>query len=314
MKASIIEISPEYKDRLYRYLMHLRPKFGDKYVTYCVEEACDVDNPQSILVLNDSDEIVGCHLFFETYARIKGYEKKIVWGHDTYLDENYRHEIGLDFMLKISDVSNMVGYGLSDVNRKIQKLTPSVVFLEGMLKYYKFSSWFIWGIIKKILRGCRIPHYLPSIIRTKGTTFAICENSNQLEIPNQGYWNKDVQDVEFVRDEEFINKRFFNSDIHQYYVYTSQEKDCYFVVRPILFKSIPALFVADFRYDMHQPKRLNDIFDCAEKICRKKHIGIMLFITNDVNVRNRYGKSRFHSKYWNRNNCYGYPFGDCSRF
>jgi len=291
MTANIIKVSQDYRDRLYLYLMQLRPRFGEKYVTFCVEEACHGDNPQSILAVNDKDEIVGCHLFFETSARIKGEEKEIVWGHDTYLDEGYRHDIGLDFMLEVSGVGNMLGYGLSDVNRKIQKRIPSIVFVEGMLKYFKFTAWGVWGGTKKYLRCSHIPNRLPSIIRTKGASFAICDNSTQLDIPNKGYWNKDVQDIEFVRDEEYMNKRFFNSPVHKYYIYTSQEKDCYFVVRPILFHGIQALFLVDFRYDMRQKDRIFDILDGVEKICRKLHIGIMLTTTNDVNVRSRYGKS-----------------------
>lgn len=45
MTANIIRASQEYRDKLYSYLMLLRPKFGDKYITYCVDEALNVENP-----------------------------------------------------------------------------------------------------------------------------------------------------------------------------------------------------------------------------------------------------------------------------
>ena len=298
MISEIINIDKSYKKALNIFLQKLYPHFTDIYIKYCVDEACNVENPKSLLVINDKKEIVGCHLFFHTEAWIKGERRNVFWGHDTFLKEEYRRDIGLDFVLDISSVKDSFGYNLSFVNYKIQKRCPTTTILEsGVRKYCLFNLWLIWGITRKYLKKVDIPNNMPNTTKSCGMRFLLCPSSEQIDIPVDGFWNKEYLDVDFIRDTAFLNKRFFNNPVHHYYVYTNDKADCYFVVRPILFKGILSLFLVDYRYDMGCPKMLRVIFNSVKSICHQMHIGIMLFTTNDKNAELLFSKTKWCKTY-----------------
>ena len=75
--AKIIPMSEEYRDKLIEYMHKKYPTFTDAYIQYDVNEAIGTPETgtKSIIVVNDNDEIVGCHLCFITKAWIKGKEE-----------------------------------------------------------------------------------------------------------------------------------------------------------------------------------------------------------------------------------------------
>ena len=293
MAARIIHLSEEYSGQLVTYMHKTYPAFSDVFIQYDVNEAIGHKDsePNSLLVLNDENQIVGCHLLFNTKAWIYGKEEKIVWGHNTFLDEEYRKEIGLDFVLEIARIKNGFGHGLTKKNMKIQQKLKRSTFLSGIRKFRVTNCWAIEGVIKKALK---IPDnlniILPKEISINNDKFNLCTKASEISIPNAGYWNKDFSDIDFIRDEEFLNKRFFNNPVHKYYIYSNRNKDCYFVVRPILFKGVRAVILVDFRYLPENSIVVKQIFKATEKLCNKIHAGVMVFTTSNKIIKDMYGK------------------------
>jgi len=285
-------MSEKYRQSLSDYLHFLYPTFSDVYISYCVDEAIGEDGARSdaLIVIDDNEKIVGCHLCFNTKALVAGKLENVVWGHDTFLDEGYRKYVGLDFVLKISSIRNGVGYGLTDKNIKIQKRLRAV-FVKGIRQYHI-------ALLKRLpfallVKGLKIvginynkPFIFPNKLSVKGNLFSLCYSPREINIPNNGFWNKDYWDVDFIRDEEFLNKRFFNNPVNHYYVYSFDEGGGYVVVRPTVFKGLPCIVIADFRYDMSRPELARIIFKAVKIICRRGHFVFLSFITSDPNVMN----------------------------
>ena len=300
MKANIIPMSEAYKGKLTAYLKQKFPLYTDTYIDYDVKESIgdQKNGTESLIVVNEEDNIVGCHLCFITKAWIKGEERRVVWGHNTYLDEDYRRIIGMDLILKIAAIKNGFGYGLTDINYKIQKLIKSTIFINGLRKYYKTNPWYLWGLILKISKiKPKIPTVLQTTIQIKDEIFHLCKNSEEIDIPNEGYWNKEICEVDFIRDNEFLNKRFFCNTVNKYYVYTNSISNCYFVVRPILHNGILCLQISDLRYHHSLSYMAKLIFHAIDKICRNIHAGAILFTTSDKNIRNLFIENKFCKSY-----------------
>ena len=300
MNAKIIPLTEEYKDKLAEYMHQKYPNFSDAYIKYDIEESLGegMQLSRSLIVINENNEIVGCHLNFITKALIKGEVKNVSWGHNTFLDEDYRRSIGLDFVLKISSTKDGFGYNLTDINSKIQHLIKSNVFVDGLQLFRVFNIWMIWSYYKKAIgRIPIIPNVLPMEIQLKNTTFILCSTADEINIPNNGYWNKDICEVDFVRDHEYLNKRFFNNPVNKYYTYTDAQKKSYFTIRPIIHKGILGLQIVDFRYDQNQLCIVKEISKAVNYICNYIHAGVTLFTTSDKLFKSIY-ETKITCKCW----------------
>lgn len=299
MSAKIIPLSAEYTATLAVYMHKKFPLYSEEYISFDIEEAINSNKETvtSFIVLDDNQNIVGCHLSFSTKAWIQDKEVTAIWGHDTYLDSEYRRELGMDLILEIASYKYGFGVGLTDINIKIQKLIRSNVFVNGVRKYCVLSPWILWRKAQSFLRIPSSAPSLPSTIHLTNKIFTKCQSPKEILIPNNGYWNKDICEVDFIRDDEFLNKRFFLNPVHHYYIYTLKDESCYFVLRPILFKGVYALMVVDFRYDNTKPEQIRLIFKAAQKVCNQKRLGAILFTTSDKNVKSLFDNNKLCRSY-----------------
>ena len=299
MSAKIIPLSAEYIAPLAVYMHKKFPLYSKKYILFNIEEAINSNKGAvtSFIVLDDNQNIVGCHLSFSTKAWIHDKEVTAIWGHDTYLDSEYRRELGMDLVLGIAAYKYGFGMGLTDINTKIQKLIRSNIFVDGVRKYCVLSPWILWRKAQSFLKAPTSAPSLPSVIHIADKSFTKCQYPKDIQIPNKGYWNKDICEVDFIRDKEFLNKRFFLNPVHQYYVYTLKNESCYFVLRPVLFKGVYALIVVDFRYDNTKPIQVELIFKAAKKVCNQKRLGAILFTTSNKNVKSLFDNNKLCRSY-----------------
>jgi hypothetical protein len=112
-QCRVIDYNDEWRSALGTYMRKRFPSYVDKYIEYCLDHSAD--HTPSKIVVNEKNEIVGCHLFYCTKALINGEEVETQWGHDTYLDEEYRKVIGVEFLLARKAIPSF-GLGLSEVN------------------------------------------------------------------------------------------------------------------------------------------------------------------------------------------------------
>ena len=299
MSAKIIPLSAEYTAALAVYMHKKFPLYSRKYILFNIEEAINSNKETvtSFIVLDDNLNIVGCHLSFSTKAWIQNKEVTAIWGHDTYLDSEYRRELGMDLVLGIAAYKYGFGMGLTDINTKIQKLIRSNIFVDGVRKYCVLSPWIIWRKAQSFLKISTSAPSLPPTIHLAGNIFIKCQSPKDILIPNNGYWDKGICEVDFIRDEEFLNKRFFQNPVHHYNIYTLKDVSCYFVLRPILFKGVYALMVVDYRYDNTKPEQIGLIFKAAQKVCNQKRLGAILFTTSDKNVKSLFDNNKLCRSY-----------------
>lgn len=285
----ISRYSEEYENPLRSYLRKTFPHYSDAYIDYCVTmaNAKDENEEATLLVIDKNDKIVGCHMFFNTKAMIYDKVTYVRWGHDSFLDENFRHKT--NFPKVISEI-DAFGIGLSKVNKKIQK-HYNILFYDGLFNYVRLNKKIIIAIINRLTKNEK-KYVSYKEVAVKGMSFELAEKEEDIHIPNHGYWCKDYVDIDFVRDKDFLGNRFFSNRVHQYYVYHSLNNkgvdECYFVVRPISFKGFQALSIVDFRYNLSTPSQLGNILDAAELLAKKNNIGMIFFASNDTNVSGFY--------------------------
>lgn len=301
VECKVIRYTPEYRKEFIDYLRKTFPAYSTKYIEYTVDNSIK-SNPNgqaSVLVLNKNNEIVGCHQFFNTKAYIKGEEKDVCWGYNTYVDQDYRKKVGLDFIVTFT--TKDFGIGLSEINRKIHK-EMKTTFFDGLYNYCKISPNIILEPVNKLFNNSEAK-VLDSLncISTKYYSFRRVKIADQMRISDGGYWYKDKIDIDYIRDKEFLSHRFFSNKVFTYYVYQIDDKKeypCYFVVREFTFKGFKALYLVDFRYEYSNVKQLNAIFKAADKIRKKLNCGILFWTSNDPLVEKEFsGKINVFKRY-----------------
>ena len=287
-QSRVVRYSEEWRSPLKSYMRRTFPTYSEAYIDYCLSQSSG-DEP-SLLAVNDKNEVIGCHLYYCTKAMIKGELVSIQWGHDTYLDEEYRKDLGVDFLLARKKIPAF-GVGLTETNVKMRKLMKSV-FLNGVYNYYSVT---LSILLYPIQRLFSTKSALKNIdcIKVKDKTYQKVHSSDDITIPNGGFWYKNFLELDFVRDAAFLEYRFFQCKVHNYWVYASD--DSYFVVRYSTYRCIPALMLSDFRYNPAKPESANILIKAVLKLARKSKLGIVFFVCGDKNVDNFFNR-KIHYK------------------
>lgn len=267
-------------DRREKTRVYLKKTFSthsEAYIDYCLDHSAD--RMPSILVENGEGEVVGCHQYFCTKAFLNGEVIETQWGHDTILDQEYRKEAGVDFLLARKKIPSF-GVGLTDTNAKMRKLMKSV-FLKGVYNYYTLTPLAVLSPFQKIFHSKKQVKAVEGI-NVKGYSFRRVHSPEEMSIPNGGFWFKGYNELDFVRDAEFLNYRFFNCKVHDYKVFAS--KDSYFVVRESSYRGMPAMMLSDFRYNPADPESATALLKAVRKLAVKSGYGILYFVCGDKNV------------------------------
>lgn len=287
MDYRVVRYSKKYEDRLKKYISITHPSFSKEYINYVVDNSISsINDSHSFIVVDSNDTIVGTHMFYNTKVKIHDVIQDTVWGHATFLDENVRHTFGLDFVLLINSERGF-GIGLSDINRKIQKRLKTV-FWDNLFNYcfptrsLPVSLLFYPQRIKPM-----------TSLFLKNNKFVLCKDLDDVRIRNNGFWFSGITDIDFIRDRDFLSKRFFQNRVHNYFVYQLEGEDCYFVVRYVRFKYIPTLFIVDYRFDNNKSDQLSYIVEAATMLANHSHLGFVLIMSNDENMASFLSKKCF---------------------
>jgi hypothetical protein len=271
----IVYFEQNYYDELLSFSKRVWPEKSEEYLKYRLFKIPEKieDNRNNLLVINDEGKVVGCILYFPTRAIINGKEEKIFWGHDFYVDEQYRGAASLRLMLEMANIKPSFGAGATDLNLKIQKELKAK-YIGVQYHYLIFNIWSFMGILYK-LKLVSSPHldryYYPDLLEIGNNRFKRTTSVDEVKIPNNGYWCASKVDIDFIRDGHFLKNRFFeNFNKYQFYLLehndSSDNDECYFVIRPTIESGFPVLSIVDFRYNMDKPEQLMLILKAAVKI------------------------------------------------
>lgn len=275
--CKIVTYTPQWRGALRKYMHKVFESYSDAYIDYCLDHAGG-RNP-SLLAVNEKEEIVGCHLYYCTKALVNGEEIETQWGHDTYLNEEYRKEIGVDFLLARKKIPAF-GVGLTKTNTKMRKLMKSV-FLKGVFNYYTITPAILLSPFQKLFHLKTAVTNVDSVVVSE-TIFKRVYSSDSVRIPNGGYWYKGYYDLDFIRDAKFLDYRFFKCAVHDYRVYATDE--AYFVVRLSSYRGMPALMLSDYRYNPAQQQLADAIMKAVLKLARLSGLGIVYFVCGDKRI------------------------------
>ena len=282
--CKIIDYTVEWKDRVKTFMNKNFPLYSDAYIEYSLSHS--TGKIPSKLVINNNNEVVGSHFYYCTKVLIKGEEIETQWGHDTFLDSKYRQEIGTEFALMRKHIPAF-GIGLTEVNKKLNKLMKRV-FLKGVYNYYTITPYVVVSPFQSINRKKkRIVEDRDIVV--EGNTYKRVYSSEEINIPNNGFWYKDFYDIDFIRDKEFLDNRFFKNSVHDYLVFASE--DSYFVVRNSVYRGIPAIILSDFRYNPRIHNSAYSLLRAVRKLAGISRIGIVYFVCGDKRI-----EEFFHNK------------------
>lgn len=239
---------------------------------------------RQILVYNDNT-IVGCNFFIYARTRIKDDYKTIAWSNSTFLDPIYRRYVGLDFILSIYECENVMGFGVTDINYKLLTMLHAN-FIATSYGFKLKNEYYNSGISNPILS-------YPSDLFVKDKHFIKVNSSSEIRAPKDGSWNQDME-IDFIRDEDFINKRFFKTPWH-YLIYrlpgngTSLD-ELYFICRIRNNKGIRTLFLVDYRFNVDSKMGMDYVIEALYQLCVLNNIKeslIFTSLTSQINTANR---------------------------
>jgi len=279
----VINYCDKYFDKLIDFCAKVWPSKSKEYLEYRLKIFCNNNDISfNLLVVDSKDNIVGCNLFFPTKVFLAGKIKNAYWSHDTFLQPEYRGEAGVDLIMRSFMCKEYFGAGLSDINKKIQRKLKTN-FLTKCNKYYCFNAFFLIPF----LWWRKTNYAFPNAAQSKhGTIFSLIKNPQNVIIYNGGFWNSDISPVDFIRDENFISKRFYNL-FNKYYLFQSNDSSQnypYFVLRLIKFKGyIPALSIVDYRFCLKEKDFFFEILSTVRHIAKTMHIPLIIFSYSHLN-------------------------------
>lgn len=279
---NIINYEERFSSELKEYLKIIHSDLSDEYISFCVDNLVKNGCSPSLLVIDDKEHIVGCHLYFSSKIKKDGQEKEMLWGHETYLNKECRRYIGLDFVLRMNRIKGS-GIGLSEVNTKIQnKLRVNCI--DGLFQYIIPSYFVIMTVLNRLFKIKATGSFSPiETVGVKEGDFVLIQEPKDFQEFNNGYWCGSAVDVDFKRDREYIAYRYFNN-VKEYYLYQLRTEkgsaNCYFVVRPIIYKGFQMLSIVDYRYKMGE-ERFSTILKAAEALAKRNKIGALYLMSSD---------------------------------
>lgn len=281
--SKLISYSSDYYEAFKTYYKKNWPERNIGYYDYMFGIGLDAANDvhENILAVDDENNIIGCQLYLPTRALINGVDTRILWSHDTLIDEAFRGDLGMEFMLVHKD-THVFGAGLSLINYKIQKRikTPFLGTEQSYILLNSMSPFSLASCLFK--RGKRKELKEIDTVTANGHEFKRVTDIKELTIPHGGYWFGVESDVEFIRDAHFIEKRFLhNFNKYDLYAHTGKDgnTDMYFVVRLTYRKGFPVLSIIDFRYNKNKESDLKIILKAASKLARINNIPFTLLCT-----------------------------------
>lgn len=241
------------------------------------------------VVVTHNGRIVGCNLYFHTMAAINGEIRDIMWSHSTYLAPEHRRHIGLEFIAKTNSAENIWGFGLTETNRKIHKMTGNTFC--GKSRAYIVTPSCSTSVDElhhvyneaATLSDPDSKEIIPLRFDLDGKTYIKCFSKEEHKMPNEGFWNPQILNVDFLRNRDFMEKRFYNLS-SKYHVYKSildaTQDELYFVFKIQSINGVKAIFLVDYRFNLSDTKGLSRILDCLCHIAKSNSIWhIYIFTT-----------------------------------
>lgn len=295
MEIQIIHYTPEWHDRLLAYMQSVYPHRNSEYLNWWIT---NLDNAgfaywdKSPLILEDGHQIVGCTTVNPiSIVNQKNTESFFCWG-NTIVSPNQRGKgISKGIYNERNLFKNWLAIGITDIGWKIQlKYVHTFTPLRPINVYIGVNRLIVIQSLKRFfhISYSSVPDVsFPLKLKINGhDEIRRINNVAEMEIPINGHWT--VDDIEFVRDRDFIQKRFFDiycAKRYGIYHYLSNGKSIgYVILRKTRYKGFEMISLVDYRFHSRKDELL--AFKVASKIARLNHIGLVIaFSSRDYGNR-----------------------------
>ena len=286
MDVKVILYTPDWHERLLSFMVAEYPSRSSSYLNWWLTnlDNGDQENWNKTIILVMEDKIVGCTTANGMKMLINGREKHVFWRGNTIISNTFRGKgFGKILYKEIDQSTSWFSTGITDVAWEIQpKIMSKFVKLAPVNVYISLNRYILNTTLNKIgfLKFSSKENYPDTFKLGKKEQFVKISDFEKVDMPENGYWMGDG--VEFVRDRDFLQKRFV--DIYrsqEYHMYTYQvDGKCegYLVVRKAYLHGIEMLSLVDLR--CKQLKWEKRIRLAAVRLARLNKIGIVITLTS----------------------------------
>lgn len=285
MEIQTIHYAPEWHDRLLAFMQSVYPHRNPEYLNWWIT---NLDNAgpaywdKSPLILENGNQIIGCTTVNPiSIVNHNSTEPFFCWG-NTIISPNQRGKgISKGIYNERNLFKNWLAIGITDIGWKIQlKYVNYFTPLRPINVYFSFNRVLVVQLLKKLFHvsnSSLSDVSFPIQLKINGhDEIRRIRNVSEMVIPVNGHWMGD--DVEFVRDEAFIKKRFFDiycAERYGVYQYISNGKNIgYVILRKTRYKGFEMISLVDYRFYSRKDEKL--AFKLASKIARLNHIGLII--------------------------------------
>jgi hypothetical protein len=279
----MIHISTDYNKYKIGLIQFTKEKYPSRqflreYLEYRLDNNPFGSLTRNALIALDDEKVIGHIILIGSKFQINGREVETVWGNDFFVSEEYRKSmVALDLMQFAVKNYSYLAYGIAPIALKLHSAFKQKLIAH--LEYYIFLR--PGSIILRALGHRPVKnHEFPEMVSiSKGVRFHRVLNGD-FRI-NDYLQNTDV--VEPIRSKAFLNWRFFFLE-NRYFVYCNDEnKDTYFVVRPVYYKGLNMLLLVDYRFDLTKKSDfLNILKGCRRLLKQIKFDGLITSSSLDM--------------------------------
>lgn len=288
----IVGYNSSIHDQLISFLQNIYPQRDKSYFEWWIEstkEASKENRERTFCIVHDS-KIIACTLSYWSKLKVCENIKSFYWEANTIVDPQYRGKgIGRLIYEQMDKYRDRCTTGFTNSAFKIQfKILKNIKHISTVSVYLSFTHCIIRTIVERLFHIDLYDKELaaPDFIRCKHLIAKRVETINDFAIPDNGIWLN--QNIEVIRDKDFIYKRFF--DIYKkYYVYQIYDKIAsvgYFVVRRTKYMGLNMISLVDYRLSDTKGQRL--LLRMVRKIATLNKIGLIITLTSQSRFSQRY--------------------------
>ena len=280
--------NPSLHGKLMDYMISEFPFRNKNYLGWWLSNIKDagLDCWNKCIIVKENEIIIGCTTVNELKFNVDNTNLVFFSTSNTIVSPSQRGKGISKKIYKVrNDYKNWIGLGITDIAWKIlPKYVENFTPIRPINVYIGLNRQVFLQLLKKLIRvsdssqsGFSFPH---NLMINGSEEIQRIRNVSEMEIPHNGHWT--VDDIELVRDSEFIQKRFFEiycAERYGIYEYLSNGKCIgYLILRKTVYKDLDMVSLVDYRF--HSRNDEMKAFKVASQIARKNHIGLVIALSS----------------------------------
>ena len=238
---------------------------------------------QKCFIVTEEEEIIGCTTAIPCELIREGIRGNFYLRGNTIISPEKRGR-GTSKLLydKVNSYNDWLSIGITDIAWKIQpKYVKNFTPIKPINVYVAANGWILPELVRRLLKRKPCTMEFPGeISMPHGDTFVHIKDVKELAFPENGRWTTDQ--VELVRDEAYIQKRYFDvycAERYAIYKYEKQGKTSGFVVlRRMVYSGFVMVSVVDYRFADRDDER--KAFRLAQKVARRNKVGFVFAMSS----------------------------------